>query len=119
MADPNAPIEATYYRCLAYGGVIGGGGYVYMNENEIVREVVRTSPEYVAAVANGWLYVFRMLTDQHGWCRQDDVRSVFSVIGGVTVNRPFLNPPRWHLTFAQNRQCLMVQLVLHLSLIHI
>ena len=88
MADPNAPIEATYYRCVAYGGVIGGGGYVYMNENEIVREVVRTSPEYVAAVANGWLYVFRMLTAEHGWCHSDDVRSVFSVAGGVAENQP-------------------------------
>ena len=53
-----------------------------------------------------------MLTAEHGWCSRDDVRSVFSTIGGVAANQPFLNPPRWHLTFAQNQQCLMAQLVL-------
>ena len=120
MDDPDAPFElapneAVYYRCVRHEGVSGGGGFVSMGREEIVREVMRTSPEYFAHRANGWMYVFRMLTAESGWCMRDDVISVVGIpegIGGVTASRAYFNPPRWHLTFAQNRHSLMVELVL-------
>ena len=109
MVDPNVPIELRFYRCVTLGGVLGGGGYVHMVENEIVRVLVSTGREYAAAVADGWLYVYRMLTPEHGWCHRDHVRSVLMP---VAENRPYMNPPQWHLTCAQTGQYFMVQLVL-------